>query len=165
MPKYAIELGAYIGYSALRIAKRLMEGAHLFSVEFSADNAALTRRVLEHAGVSDRVTVVTGSIGDGGETVATLEKKLGGRAFDLVFLDHDKDVYVPDLKSLLEADLLHVGSVVVADNVGFPGAPKYRAYMNEHEGGLWKTIEHKTHMEYQSIIPDVVLESTLQSTI
>jgi len=72
---------------------------------------------------------------------------------------------VPDLKSLLEADLLHVGSVVVADNVGFPGAPKYRAYMNEHESGLWKAIEHKTHMEYQSIIPDVVLESTLQSTI
>ena len=49
-PKRAIELGAYIGYSALRIARRLPEGGHLFSVEFSADNAALARRVLEHAG-------------------------------------------------------------------------------------------------------------------
>lgn len=160
-PKHAIEVGAYIGYSALRIAKRLPEGGHLFSVEFSAKNAALTRRVLEHAGLTAKVTVITGTLGDGGETLATIKKKLIEAAFDLVFLDHDKDVYVPDLKCLLDSELLHVGSVVVADNVGFPGAPEYRKYMKEREGGMWKTIEHKTKVEYQSIIPDLVLESTL----
>ncbi len=160
-PKRAIEVGAYIGYSALRIARRLPEGGHLFSVEFSADNAALARRVLEHAGLSDRVTVVTGTLGDGGQTLTTLKNEISDGAVDFVFLDHDKDVYVPDLKHLLDAGLLHIGSVVVADNVGFPGAPEYRAYMNEHEGDMWKTVEHKTQMEYQSVIPDVVLESTL----
>ena len=160
-PKRAIEVGAYIGYSALRIARRLPEGGHLFSVEFSADNAALARRVLEHAGLSDRVTVVTGTLGDGGQTLTTLKNEISDGAVDFVFLDHDKDVYVPDLKHLLDAGLLHVGSVVVADNVGFPGAPEYRAYMNEHESDMWKTVEHKTQMEYQSVIHDVVLESTL----
>ena len=160
-PKRAIEVGAYIGYSALRIARRLPEGGHLFSVEFSADNAALARRVLEHAGLSDRVTVVTGTLGDGGQTLTRLKDEISEGAVDFVFLDHDKDVYVPDLKQLLDAGLLHVGSVVVADNVGFPGAPEYRAYMNEHESDLWQTVEHKTRMEYQSLIPDVVLESTL----
>lgn len=160
-PKRAIEVGAYIGYSALRIARRLPEGGHLFSVEFSADNAALARRVLQHAGVGDRVTVVTGTLGDGGQTLTTLKNEIRDGAVDFVFLDHDKDVYVPDLKHLLDAGLLHVGSVVVADNVGFPGAPEYRAYMNEHEGDMWTTVEHKTQMEYQSMIPDLVLESTL----
>ena len=160
-PKRAIEVGAYIGYSALRIARRLPEGGHLFSVEFSADNAALARRVLEHAGLSDRVTVLTGTLGDGGQTLTALKNEISDGAVDFVFLDHDKDVYVPDLKHLLDAGLLRVGSVVVADNVGFPGAPEYRAYMNEHESDMWKTIEHKTQMEYQSVIPDVVLESTL----
>ncbi len=133
----------------------------MFSVEFSADNAALARRVLEHAGLSDRVTVVTGTLGDGGQTLTKLKNAISDGAVDFVFLDHDKDVYLPDLKHLLDADLLHVGSVVVADNVGFPGAPEYRAYMNEHEGDIWKTVEHKAQIEYQSVIPDVVLESTL----
>ena len=56
--------------------------------------------------------------------------------------------------------LLVLASVVVADNVGFPGAPAYRAHMREHEGRTWRTVEHKTHVEYQSLVPDLVLEST-----
>ena len=47
----------------------------------------------------------------------------------------------------------------VADNVGFPGAPKYRAYMKEQQGKRWQTIEHETHVEYQTLIKDLVLES------
>jgi catechol O-methyltransferase len=31
--------------------------------------------------------------------------------------------------------------------------------MNEEEGRTWHTVEHKTHVEYQSLIPDLVLES------
>jgi catechol O-methyltransferase len=54
---------------------------------------------------------------------------------------------------------LHTGSIVVADNVGFPGAPQYRAYMREQQGKLFDTVEHKTHLEYQSMLRDLVLES------
>ena len=61
---------------------------------------------------------------------------------------------------LLESDLFHAGSVVVADNVKFPGAPKYLAYMRDNEGQGWQTVEHKSHLEYQRMIPDLVLEST-----
>ena len=50
-------------------------------------------------------------------------------------------------------------SIAVADNVRVPGAPKYRAYMREQQGKLWNTVEHKTHVEYQTLIPDLVLES------
>ena len=45
------------------------------------------------------------------------------------------------------------------DNVRFPGAPKYRAYMTEQQGKLFNTVEHKAHVEYQTMIPDLVLES------
>ena len=48
---------------------------------------------------------------------------------------------------------------MVADNVGFPGAPKYRSYMKEQQGKQWLTIEHKTHVEYQTLLKDLVLES------
>jgi len=48
---------------------------------------------------------------------------------------------------------------VVADNIKFPGAPDYREYMTDHEGREWRTTEHATHAEYQTMIKDLVLES------
>jgi catechol O-methyltransferase len=76
-----------------------------------------------------------------------------------VFLDHHKDAYVADLQSILDRGWLHPGSIVVADNVRIPGAPKYRAYMAEQQGKLFNTVEHKTHVEYQTLLSDLVLES------
>jgi hypothetical protein len=52
---------------------------------------------------------------------------------------------------------------VVADNVGIPGAPKYRAYMKEQQGKRWQTIEHETYVEYQTLLKDLVLESEFLS--
>jgi catechol O-methyltransferase len=80
---------------------------------------------------------------------------------DFVFLDHAKEAYVPDLERILNASWLHTGSLVVADNVRFPGAPEYQAYMSAQEGKRWRTIAHQTHAEYQTLIKDVVLESQL----
>ena len=40
-----------------------------------------------------------------------------------------------------------------------PGAPEYRAYMKANEGSTWRTVEHETHVEYQTLIKDLVLES------
>ena len=31
--------------------------------------------------------------------------------------------------------------------------------MREHQGRDWQTVEHNTHGEYGSIVPDLVLES------
>lgn len=162
-PKRALELGAYVGYSALCIGSRLAAGGHLYSVEFSPGNARIARRIVEHAGLADRVTIVEGSLGDGGKTMARLERDHGFSpgSLDFVFVDHAKDAYLPDLERILAAGWLHPGSVVVADNIGFPGAPDYREYMAAQEGKRWRTEAHATHVEYQSVIPDIVLESTL----
>ena len=157
--RLALELGTYCGYSALRIA-RAAPNARVFSVEMTAANADNARRIWAHAGVADRVTCVVGTIGDGGATLDVLAGHgLGPDRLDLLFIDHNKDVYLPDLLSITERGWLHPGSVVVADNVLVPGAPKYRAYMRRHQGGTWDTVEHKTHAEYTKM-PDLVLEST-----
>jgi catechol O-methyltransferase len=76
-----------------------------------------------------------------------------------VFLDHDKDAYLPDLQRILQRGWLRAGAVVVGDNIKFPGVPEYRAFMAEQEGLTWRTVEHETHVEYQSLIKDLVLES------
>lgn len=160
-PRRVLELGTYCGYGALRLARAAGPDAKIVSVEFSAENAAIARRIIAHAGADDRVTVVHGTLGDGGATMQTLEREhgVGSGGLDFLFVDHDKDVYLPDLERILVAKWLHAGSVVVADNVRFPGAPEYRAFMKKEEGKRFRTTEHEAHVEYQSILKDLVLES------
>jgi catechol O-methyltransferase len=31
--------------------------------------------------------------------------------------------------------------------------------MRQQQGKLWNTVEHKAHLEYQSLVSDLVLES------
>jgi len=159
-PQLVLELGTYCGYGALRIA-RAAPSAKVVTVELSAANAAVAQRIWTHAGVADRITCVTGRIGDGGSTLDALQDRHGvtSDALDFLFIDHDKNAYLADLTAIVERDWLHPGSIVVADNVGFPGSPKYLAFMREQQGRGWQTVEHRTHVEYQTLIPDLVLES------
>jgi catechol O-methyltransferase len=159
-PKRILELGTYCGYSALRMAVTAPD-AHIVSIELNPANAGIARRIFDHAGVGARITVVVGTLGDGGATIAALRDRHGFAAgnLDFVFVDHAKNAYLPDLERIEAAGWLHPGSVVVADNVRFPGAPEYHAYLKKNEGRSWRTTEHPTHAEYQTVIKDLVLES------
>ena len=160
-PKLLLELGTYCGYSGLRIARVMPPDAHLYSIEYLAANADIASRIWAHAGVTDRLHVVVGALGDGGATIDRLRREFGfsAGAVDIVFIDHDKSAYLPDLELILRERWLHPGSLVVADNVKIPGAPRYRAYLEAAEDKSWRTIAHDTHVEYQSLLKDVVLES------
>jgi catechol O-methyltransferase len=133
----------------------------IVSIEFNPANAEIARRILAHAGVGSRVAIVVGTLGDGGKTVEALGTTHGLHpgSIDVVFIDHDKAAYLPDLQLILQHGWLRPGALVVADNVKVPGAPEYRAYMQQQEGARWRTVEHETHVEYQSVIKDLVLVS------
>lgn len=160
-PRRLLELGTYCGYSALRSARVMRQGARLTSIEFNPENAAIARRIWDHAGIGEELTVLVGTLGDGKKTIARLESEHGfaSGSLDFVFIDHDKAAYLSDLGLILDQGWLHTGSVVVADNVGTPGAPDYREFMQTEEGRTWRTTEHEAHLEYQSLLKDLVLES------
>jgi catechol O-methyltransferase len=160
-PKLLLELGTYCGYSALRTLRAAPADARLVTIEYNADNAAIAQSIFDHAGVAERVKIVHGSLGDGGATVAKLKGEHGfGRGqLDFVFVDHAKDAYLPDLQLILREGWLRPGAIVVADNVKVPGAPEYHAFMQTNEGTLFRTRTHSTHLEYQTLIKDIVLES------
>lgn len=163
-PQRVLELGTYLGYSALRIARRMPASGHVYTIEWNADNAATARRIIEHAGATSRITVIQGSLDDERTFRALVEQHgFGPGALDVLFLDHDKDAYGRDFERLLGAGWLHPGSVVLADNVLIPGAPAYRALISSGEGRRWTTRVHRTHAEYQSLLRDEMLESTLLS--
>ncbi|CAF1579510.1 unnamed protein product, partial [Didymodactylos carnosus] len=141
-PKTVLELGTYYGYSALRIASHLPKDALFITVEISKEAAKIAYEILKQAGISDRVHIVVGST----ESVIPQIKDYHSiSSFDFIFIDHSKDVYLRDLKLLERHNLIASGTMIVADNVIFPGAPDYLEYI-------------RNNPKYSSKIYDVVLE-------
>lgn len=156
-PMLVLEIGSYIGYSAVRMGRLLKEGAHLYSLEYSERNAKIAQGMADWAGLKDKVSILTGSIQ---MTVQDIKEKYGVKQFDFVFIDHHKDLYLPDLKFLMEQGLLKKGTVVMADNVLWPGSPEYLKYVTESPE--FKTEKHMTLAEYSKEKEDMMTVSTYQ---
>jgi catechol O-methyltransferase len=150
---HALEIGAFCGYSAVRMGRLLASrGGRLISIEASPDYAEVARQVVEFAGLSATVDF---RVGKAEHVLPELE---GGQPFDLVFIDHWKDLYLPDLRRIEALGLLHPGSVVVADNIGLFDS---RAYLDHvRSSGLYDSVNHPSTVEYRDSIPDAVEVST-----
>jgi len=59
-----------------------------------------------------------------------------GEAFDLIFLDIDKESYLPALS--LGRRLLRSGGLLVADNTGFTGAADFNREILSHPA--WRAV-------------------------
>lgn len=125
-PSLVLELGAYCGYSAVRIARLLPPGGRLLTMEINPEFSAITQETLDIAGLQDKVTVLLGASQD---LIPQLKHKYDVDTLDMVFLDHWKDRYLPDTLLLEECGLLRKGSVLLADNVIVPGAPDFLAHV------------------------------------
>lgn len=152
-PKLMMELGAHMGYSTVRFASLLPEGGVLHSVEPEPMGHATGMALLRFAGIPDRVVPEY----DFSDAVL---KRFGreARKIDLLFIDHVKGLYLPDLQLALSLGVLRPGSVVIADNVLVPGAPEYKAWILGPGKQWFDTTIHKTFVEY-SRVPDEVLVS------
>lgn len=155
-PKVILELGAYCGYSGTRIARLLPPGGRLISVEKDPLMAAIATKMVEWAGLADRVTILIGTLESRAHYIQT---KLGIKSFDLVFLDHHKDFYLSDLQLLERSQLVVSGSVLVADNVIYPGTPAYLDYVRSRPS-VYRTVFHPSFLEYTTDKPDGIEIST-----
>uniref|UniRef100_A0A8I3PXX9 Catechol O-methyltransferase n=1 Tax=Canis lupus familiaris TaxID=9615 RepID=A0A8I3PXX9_CANLF len=142
-PSVLLELGAYCGYSAVRMARLLEPGARLITIELNPDFAAITQQMLDFAGLQDRVTILTGASQD---TIPELKKKHDVDTLDMVFLDHWKDRYLPDTLLLEECGLLQKGTVLLADNVICPGTPEFLAYVRGNN--RFECTHFPSYLEY-----------------
>ncbi|XP_042639220.1 catechol O-methyltransferase [Orycteropus afer afer] len=142
-PAMVLELGAYCGYSAVRVARLLPPAARLLTVELNPAYAAITRQMLEFAGLQDKVTVLVGASQD---VIPQLKKKHDVDTLDMVFLDHWKDRYLPDTLLLEECGLLRNGTVLLADNVIVPGAPDFLAHVRR--SSHFECTHYSSHLEY-----------------
>lgn len=132
-PRVVVELGTYVGYSAIMFADAMRQaaggsstGLRLWSLEADPLIASIAMNFIELAGLSDIVKVV---VGPADESLKRLSAEGKLPSVDLMFIDHIKDLYVPDLELSEQLGFLHSGSLVLADNVVHPGAPAYREFV------------------------------------
>lgn len=142
-PKKIFEIGAAIGYSAIRMAKAY-DGCTVISCEIDKGRLSEAQLFLKESGLSDRIVLIHG---DALELGGQIKKDA---PFDFIFIDAAKGQYEKYFK--LFAPMLAEHGVVVSDNVFFRGmvpgieplekkfrtAVKrlrdYNAYLASHEG-------------------------------
>jgi predicted O-methyltransferase YrrM len=110
-PKYILEVGTFVGYSALCLAKGLQPGGKLHTLELRDEDADIAQNYFRKSLHHDQIILHRGNAL---EIIPTLDV-----AWDLVFIDADKinytnyyELVVPHLKK---------GAVILADNVLFHG--------------------------------------------
>lgn len=141
-----LELGAYCGYSSIMMASTFGEQAHITSIEVNKASVESSRANAAIAGLSDRITFLHGASEE-------IIPSLNGR-FDMVFLDHWKDLYKRDLQMIESLGLIGPGSIVVADNVGELFSPD--AYLDYVRNcGHYHCENREATIEYTDV-PDAV---------
>lgn len=113
-PEVALEMGTFVGYGSIRIARSLPPNGRLLTIEGNKEQAAVAMEVINYSGLSEKVDVV---VGLSSEVLPTLLKR---DEYDFVFLDHCKQCYLPDLELLESSNALKHGSLILADNVLIP---------------------------------------------
>jgi caffeoyl-CoA O-methyltransferase len=110
-PKRILEIGSFTGYSALCLAKGLVTGGKLHTIELREEDAALARQNFNLSDANDKIVLHTGNAL---QIIPGLEEE-----WDLVFIDADKTGYIDYYKLVLPR--LRKGGVILADNVFFHG--------------------------------------------
>lgn len=83
--KLAVEFGGYCGYSAVLFGSLLPAGSKFISIEINPVYAALATKIIEFAGLADKVEVV---VSDVPAALAAIRERFGEGSLDLTFIDH-----------------------------------------------------------------------------
>lgn len=106
-----LEIGTLGGYSTIWLARGMIPGGSLITLEANPKHAEVARLNIARAGFADRVEVRVGAARDTLPQLATE----GRSPFDLIFIDADKEGYPEYLAWALK--LARPGALIIADNV------------------------------------------------
>ena len=125
-----LELGTAIGYSGLYIARSLAHpDSELITIEYSKERAREARQNFENAGLTDKISIETGEALD---IMDDLDL-----AFDLIFIDINKEAYLPALHKA--SHLLKQGGLLIADNTSFTGSRKFNDAIQKSRE--WRSVQ------------------------
>ncbi|HEX8638185.1 MAG TPA: O-methyltransferase [Pyrinomonadaceae bacterium] len=110
-PKTVLEIGTYLGYSALCFAEGLAADGKVITLDVNAETQTSAKSFVEKSEFADRIEF---RLGNAKEIIPQMDE-----TFDLVFIDADKENY-PNYYRLV-FDKLRRGGYIIADNVLWNG--------------------------------------------
>ena len=147
-PARVLELGSFIGYSAILIASSIDNESKLVSIDIDSKSIEISKKMVSFAGLDNKIQFIEGSAS---EVIPTLKE-----GFDFVFIDHGKKSYLNDLLLLEEHSLLNQNAVVFADNVGIFETDLENYLKHVRNSKLYQTSNIASKLEYRDNIYDSV---------
>ena len=111
--RHILEIGAFIGLSAMAMARAMPHGGKLVTIEKFDHFAEICRKNFAANKLTDRITLMEG---DAAEVFAKLPSQ---QPFDLVFIDGNKERYAHYFE--LAAPRVRPGGMILVDDILFHG--------------------------------------------
>jgi caffeoyl-CoA O-methyltransferase len=106
-PKRILEIGTYMGYSALCLAEGLTEDGRLFTLDIEPETNAIAKKFWAQTDFGGKIEA---HLGNASTIIPTLNQ-----TFDLVFIDADKPAYANYYDLVFPK--VRIGGIIIADNV------------------------------------------------
>lgn len=110
-PKRVLEIGTYMGYSALCLAEGLQDDGKIVTLDVDEETNAIAKQFWAQTAYYSKIEAY---LGDAAQIIPLLNEN-----FDLVFIDADKPNYANYYDLIFPK--LRVGGVILADNVLWSG--------------------------------------------
>ena len=110
-PRVVLEIGTYLGYSALCFAEGIAEGGRVITLDVDEETNRIARSFVASSEYADRIEF---RLGNAVEIIPTLDETI-----DLVFIDADKPNYSNYYNLVFEK--VCPGGLIIADNVLWSG--------------------------------------------
>jgi caffeoyl-CoA O-methyltransferase len=106
-PRRVLEIGTFMGYSALCLAEGLTEDGKLFTLDIEPETNRIAKEFWKQSDLGGKIESF---LGNASEIIPTLVE-----TFDLVFIDADKPAYANYYDLVFPK--VRIGGVIIADNV------------------------------------------------
>ena len=146
--KRILELGAFIGYSAVLIAMHLKSDGCLISVDPDPNSIEVASKIVKQAKLTNMVKFIRGKAED---VIPKLDEP-----FDFIFIDHAKKRYLSDLILLEKTGLVKKDTVIFADNVDLFKEDMTEYFKHVRDSSFYNSNNIGSHLEYRENIYDAV---------
>ena len=110
-PKTILEIGTYMGYSALCLAEGLAENGRIITIDIEPETNEIAKDFWAKTEFNDKIE---SHLGQADEIIPNLDE-----TFDLVFIDADKSNYSNYYDLVFPK--MRIGGLIIADNVLWSG--------------------------------------------
>jgi caffeoyl-CoA O-methyltransferase len=131
--KTVLEIGSFIGNSAMQFARMLGDEGHVTTIEIGREFADIARENVKRNGFERRVTVIHGDAGQ-------ILQGLPARSFDLIFVDGSKEDYLD--YTLKSKNLMTDRGMIIVDDVFFHGDTLNAAPSTDKGRGCKALLDH-----------------------